>query len=116
MLAGADSINVVEARLKVQAHHQAQTDAELSELGDQLDGKEIVLEALSGGKERLYGSITAADIADKLEETTGLSVDKRKIEIDDSIRQIGTYDVNIRLSKDIVPKIKVTVTEKDSGS
>ena len=114
MLARANSINAVEAQLKVQAHRQAQTEVEMSELGNQLDGKEVVLEALSGGKDRLYGSITAADIADKLEETTGLSVDKRKIEIDESIRQTGSYDVTIRLSKDIVPKIKVTVTDKDS--
>jgi ribosomal protein L9 len=43
-----------------------------------------------------------------------LAVDKRKIEIEGSIRQIGSYDVGIRLAKGIVPKIKVTVTEKSA--
>ncbi len=114
VMAKADSINTIEAQIKVHARHQAETEAELTELGEKLEGQEIIVEARSGGKERLYGSITTADIAEKLEETTGLVVDKRKIEIDESIRQIGSYEVAVRLTKDIVPKIKVTVTEKSS--
>ncbi|MEE8419144.1 MAG: 50S ribosomal protein L9 [Dehalococcoidales bacterium] len=114
VMAKADSLNTVGAKIKVNARHQAESVAELTELGEKLEGQEIVLEARSGGKERLYGSITTADIAEKLEETTGLAIDKRKIEVPESIRQIGEYEVAIRLSKDIVPKIKVTVTEKSS--
>jgi large subunit ribosomal protein L9 len=96
-------------------HTQAQTEVELQELAGKLDGKEVVFFALTGGKERLYGSVTAADIAAELERTTGFVVDKRKIELPESIRQIGSYEVVIRLSKDITPKIKVTVTEKETG-
>ena len=114
VLARAESINAMKAKLEVQAHSQAQTEAELVEVANQLDGREIFLEARSGGKDRLYGSITAADIAAELENATGLAVDKRKFEIEESIRQIGSYEVNIRLAKDIVPKIKVTVTEKSA--
>ena len=114
LLARAESVNAIKAKLEVQAHSQAQTEAELSEVANQLDGREIFLEARSGGKDRLYGSITAADIATELENATGLAVDKRKFEIEESIRQIGSYEVNIRLAKDIVPKIKVTVTEKNT--
>lgn len=114
VMAKADSINTIEAKIKVHARHQAESEAELTKLGGKLEGQEIILEARSGGKERLYGSITTADIAEKLEETTGLAIDKRKIEIEESIRQIGSYEVTIRLTKDIVPKIKVTVTEKSS--
>ena len=114
LLARAESVNALKAKLEVQARSQAQTEAELSEVANQLDGREIFLEARSGGKDRLYGSITAADIATELENATGLAVDKRKFEIEESIRQIGSYEVNIRLAKDIVPKIKVTVTEKST--
>ena len=114
LLARAESVNALKVKLEVQARSQAQTESELSEVANQLDGREIFLEARSGGKDRLYGSITAADIAVELENATGLAVDKRKIEIEESIRQIGSYEVNIRLTKDIVPKIKVTVTEKST--
>ncbi len=111
LLARSESINTVGVKLKVEARSRAQTEAELIEMANQLDGREVFVEARTGGKDRLYGSITAADIAAKLEDATGLAIDKRKIELDESIRKIGSYEVNVRLSKDIVPKIKVTVTE-----
>ena len=110
--ARSEAIHAMGAQIKAKARIQAQTEAELVEIANSIDGREVFLEARSGGKERLYGSITTADIAAELEKTTGLAVDKRKIELDESIRQIGSYEVNIRLAKDIAPKIKVTITEK----
>ena len=114
LLAGSGAINTVEAQLEVKARNQAQTEAELLELANHLDGREVILEARIGAKDRLYGSITAADIAVELESTTGLIIDKRKIELDKAIHQLGSYEVAIRLAKDIVPKITVTVSEKAS--
>jgi len=114
LLANSESINTLAVKLEVQVHSQAQTESELVEMANQLEGREFFLEARSGGKDRLYGSITAADIADELENVTGLVVDKRKIELEESIRQTGSYEVDVRLAKDIVPKIKVTVTEKST--
>ncbi len=114
LLARSEAMNAVKAQLEIKARSQAQTEAELVEMASQLEGREVFLEARSGGKDRLYGSITTADIADELENNTGLAIDKRKIELDESIRQIGSYELTIRLAKDIVPKIKVTVTEKSA--
>jgi large subunit ribosomal protein L9 len=104
-----------KTQLEKRVHTQVETETELQELAGKLDGKEVVLSALTGGKERLYGSVTAADVAAELERTTGLVVDKRKIELPESIRQVGSYEVVIRLGKDITPRIKVTVTEKEAG-
>ncbi|MFC1988517.1 50S ribosomal protein L9 [Chloroflexota bacterium] len=112
LLADSETINAMAAKLEAQARSQAHTEAELVEIANQLDGKEVFLEAKSGGKDQLYGSITTADIAAGVEKATGLAVDKRKIELDESIRKVGSYEVSIRLGKDIVPKIKVTVTGK----
>ncbi|MFC2040979.1 50S ribosomal protein L9 [Chloroflexota bacterium] len=111
-LASSEAINTVGAQLKVRARSQARTEAELLELADHLNGREVILQARVGGKDRLFGSITAADIAVELENATGFTVDKRKIELEESIRQVGSYEVAIRLAKDIVPKIKVTVSEE----
>ena len=47
-----------------------------------------------------------------MESSLGLVVDKRKIDLEEPIRRVGSYEINIKLSKDIVPKIKVTVGEK----
>ena len=113
-LAKSDSINAVAVKMAAQARKEARTGAELVEMARQLEGKEVFLEAKTGGKSRLYGSITAADIAAELEKETSFTVDKRKIEMGESIRQIGTYEVGIKLTKDLVPKVKVTVTEKSA--
>ena len=111
-LAKSDSINAVAVKIAAQARSEARTEAELVEMAKQLDGREVFLEAKTGGKERLYGSITTADIAAEVEKVSGFAVDKRKIEVEESIRQIGSYDVIVRLTKDLTPVIKVTVTEK----
>ncbi len=108
----AEAINVLEAKIASQERSEVKTEAELIELAAQIDGREIFIEARSGGKDRLYGSITATDIASELETVTNLAIDKRKIKLDEPINQLGSYEITIRLAKDIVPRIKVTVTEK----
>ncbi len=110
LLATPQAISQAETRDKT----KAETNTELIELARQLDGKEVSLKAKAGAKDRLYGSITSADIASELSNTVGLVIDKRKIELDEPIRQLGSYEVAIRLAKDIVPKIRVTVTEEET--
>lgn len=112
LLAKPGNISSVEAQSKNVLRSEARTETELVELANQLDGKEITLQARAGTKDRLYGSITPADIVSELENVTGLAVDKRKIELVNPIRQLGSYEVPIRLTKDIIPKITVTVTEE----
>jgi large subunit ribosomal protein L9 len=102
-----------QVQTSVQA--QARTDQEMVELARQLEGKEVSLKAHAGAKERLYGSITSADIAAGLEKVTGIAVDKRKIELDEPIRQLGSYELTIRLGKDITPKIMVSVIEEETA-
>jgi len=113
VLADAKAANIIEARLKKKARIQAETEAEMRELAQQMEGKEVVLKARSGAKGQLYGSITNADIAEGLSKSTGLVVDKRVIELEEPIRQVGSYEIAIRLTKDIMPKIKVTIVEEE---
>ena len=114
VLASSPAISLVETQRKINARNQQQTGAELVELANQLDGREVFLKARVGAKDRLYGSITNADIAAELESTVGLVIDKKKIELAKPINQVGSYEVTIRLAKDVIPKIKVTVTEKET--
>ena len=114
VLASSSAISATEAQRKIRAREEAKIEAEMRELAGQLEGKEIILKAKAGAKDRLYGSITNTDIASGLESSAGLVIDKRKIELDEPIRKLGSYEVNIRLAKDIVPKIKVTVTGEEA--
>jgi large subunit ribosomal protein L9 len=113
VLADAKAANIIEARLKKKARIQAETEAEMRELAQQLEGKEVILKARSGAKGQLYGSITNADIAEELSKSTGLVVDKRVIELEEPIRQVGSYEIAIGLTKDIMPKIKVTIVGEE---
>ena len=115
VLVNPSATNTFEAQRKIRARHQAQVETELTELAQRLDGMEVSLKDRVGSKDRLYGSITSADIVSELQNTAGLVVDKRKLELAEPIRQLGTYEVVIRLAKDIVPKIKVTVVEEETG-
>ena len=114
LLASPSVISMAKTQRRIEEQKQDADMAKLVEMAEQIEGKEVNLQARIGSKERLYGAITASDIASELESTTGIVVDKRKIELDEPIRQIGTYDVPIRLAKDIIPKIKVTVKEKEA--
>ncbi len=113
LLAGSPAIILVEAQRKISSRNQQQTEVEVVELANQLDGREVFLKAQVGAKDRLYGSITNADIAAELESAIGLVIDKKKIELAKPIHQLGSYEINIRLAKDVIPKIKVTVTEEE---
>jgi len=98
---------ISQAETRAQKMEEVRLNAELMELASQLEGKELSLKARAGAKDRLYGSITSADIAAELNNTTGLAIDKRKIELDEPIRRLGSYE-------NIVPKIRVTVTEEEA--
>ena len=114
ILPSSSASNSLEVQRRINAKNQAKLEAEILELTNQLEGKEIILKAKAGTKDRLYGSITSADIASELKTTVGLVVDKRKIELAEPIRQLGSYEVAIRLAKDIIPKIKVRVAEEEA--
>jgi large subunit ribosomal protein L9 len=80
-------------------------------LAESLKGKEIKLTVKSGENGRLFGSITGKDIADELNKKFEVNVDKKKI-IVETIRQLGIYDVEVKLYPEISTKIKLVVSEK----
>jgi len=110
-LATSPATNLPEIQRQLATRNQS--EEALVKLANQLEGREVTLKARVGAKDRLYGSITSADIAAELQESVGVAIDKRKIELAEPIRQLGSYEVVIRLAKDIVPTIKVTVTAEE---
>ncbi len=115
VLASASATKLVAAQEKNRAHAQARLGAELAELAGHLDGKEITIAARTSDQDRLFGSITNTDIASELANVTGITIDKKKIELEEPIRHLGSYDITIKLAKDMLPRIKVTVVQKEAG-
>jgi len=105
----------LEAQQASRAKKKAQMAAETSKMAEQLDGSQVIIKVKGGVKGRLYGSVTSADIAQALSEASGLDIDKRKVELAEPIRELGTFEVAVKLGKNAMPKIKVNVVEQESG-
>ncbi len=80
-------------------------------LADKIKDIQIKIKMEHGQDGRLYGSVTAKDIAEKLKENTGIDVDKRKILIKESIKAYGNYTIEVKLMADISAKFTVLVHE-----
>jgi large subunit ribosomal protein L9 len=89
------------------AHAQAEK-AQAEELATVLGAVNMQMTAKAGEGDRLFGSITSQDIAEAL-EARGHSVDRRKIELESPIKELGEHHVPIRLHAEVVPSITVTV-------
>jgi large subunit ribosomal protein L9 len=109
VLANSAASSIVEAQLKKLAKQRAATEAEMTRQAASLNGKQVTLTGKVGAQERLYGSITSADIAEELGKTAGVVVDRRKIELAEPIHSLGNYDVTVRFTADITAVLKVTV-------
>jgi large subunit ribosomal protein L9 len=102
----------VESRLEKKKLEESIGREKLIELAQQIEGKEIRFEARMGGGERLFGSITAADVGEELSRAIGSVIDKKKIDIEKPFRQTGSYEVAVKLASDIRPKITVVIEEE----
>ena len=101
-----------EERRKAEERRQLLASAEMTDLAESLEGLEVVIRAKIGAHDRLYGAVTTADIADEVHRITGQDIDKRKVELDEPIHQLGEYEVSVKLSGDLVPKLRVVVEEE----
>jgi large subunit ribosomal protein L9 len=85
-------------------------------LAERLDGLRLVIAARVGESGRLYGSITAQDIAEKLQETLGEEIDRRKILLDEPIRTIGEHRVPVHLVGQLRPVVTVVVASPEEAA
>ena len=81
-------------------------------LAEQLEERSVTFNVRAGEEGKLFGSVTAADIADALERE-GLTIDRRVIKLDEPIKELGVHDVTVRLHADVQPKLKVWVVAEE---
>ena len=97
---------------KLRAAAEVRRDAEVKDLrafGEKVEGATLTLRARAGDEGRLYGSVTAAGIAEELTRLVGREVDRRLVQLAAPIKEIGEYEVPIRLHMEVVPTITVVV-------
>jgi large subunit ribosomal protein L9 len=93
----------------VAARHAAEEEQAARELKQRLEAQPIVIEAKAGSQGRLYGSVTTADVATAIQKQIGASVDRRDLEIDDPVRQVGSYQVSARLHRAVTAMVTIEV-------
>ena len=107
--ADAKILNEIKGREDSRKHKIEVETAEAKALAAKLDTILVKIPASSGADGRLYGSVTAKDIAEHLEKDYGIIVDKRKIQLSDPIRAYGQYDLDVKLYTDVSGKVHVLV-------
>jgi len=112
MVATPTVIKQGEARLEREKLEGSVDRDKLVELAQQIEGKEIRFKARMGVGERLFGSITAADVAEELSRAIGSVIDKKKVDMDKPLHQAGSYEIGVRLAGDLKPQITVVIEEE----
>lgn len=103
------AIKEAKTAVAVRARREARQQEAMLSLAQRLAGTPISIKAKVGAQGRLYGSVTNADVAAAIAEFTGETIDRRRIELEAPLRHVGTYEVPVRLAKDIVPVVTVVV-------
>jgi large subunit ribosomal protein L9 len=103
------NIRVAQARAEAEAKRQAALDADAVVLAEKLAGLTVTIEVRVGERGRLYGSVTARDISEALEKPLGLLLEHRQVELEEPIRQVGLFEVPLRLSRNVRASVQVAV-------
>src|SRR5215472_15886725 len=105
---------VIEQMKAAAVRRLAREKGDAENLAKQFAGVELHFTRKSGEHDQLFGSVTSADIARELEHN-GFNIDRRKIQLDEPLKTIGDFNVSIKLHRDVVVPIKVTI-QKEAGA
>ncbi len=100
-----------EERRQIEQSAEREREA-AQELAGELEGRALSFVRRASESGRLFGSVTAADIADELEKD-GVAVDRRAIRLDDPIKDLGEHGVPVRVHVDVEPTLKVSVVAEE---
>ena len=106
-----DAVNTMRMNDKATQERQARERAEAMELAKRMKAMTLTVYAKGGGAGRLFGSVTSQEIADAL-QSQGITLDKRKIVIDEPIKNVGTYTIRCKLGYEITAQLTVQIQEK----
>jgi large subunit ribosomal protein L9 len=109
VVATKGQVKQAEERLAAQQKRLQAARKDAEALAARIGGQTLRFTARVGELDRLYGSITSADIAEKLKTQTGVEIDRRKIDLDEPIKRIGIYPIKVQLVAGLEPLINVVV-------
>lgn len=106
------NLDALHQELEKKANEEKMHIKLMQKLKDDIQGKSVQIEIKVGVDGKLFGNVTTKMIADALEEQLGMTIDKRKIEIDKSINSLGIHNVTVDLHKDVRAEFQVHIIKK----
>ena len=111
MEATPDAINTMRMNDKAAAEKAARERAEAMDISRKLRELIVTVTAKGGGNGRLFGAVTTQEIAAALEKQSGIKLDKRKIVLNENIKNVGTYTATCKLGYEITAPLTVKIVE-----
>jgi len=108
--ANAAALNELKNREAALAHHIAEEKQEAMNAAAKIDGKEIVIHAKAGASGKLFGSVTAKEVAAEIEAQCGVAIDRRKINMNE-IKAYGEYSAEVKILGGINASVNIKITE-----
>jgi len=105
----------VEEANRAQATRQQRLLQASKAQADRLDGQVVTIRMKAGEQGRLFGAVTAADIAAVIGQTLGVQVDKRRLDLEEPIKHVGESVVEVRLAPEVRASVRVVVEAKRGG-
>jgi len=109
ILATESNVRELEHKKRVVAAKVAKERKEQTALRDRIQAVTLTVTARAGEEGKLFGSVTSVQIAELL-ASHGVEIDRRRIQLDEPIKELGEHAVEIRLQRDLVAKVKVVVS------
>ncbi len=114
VVASQGAVKQAEAIKQAVLRREAKTRAEAQELAKIIEQVTLTFRAKAGEGDRLFGSITSADIVESLAREKGITVDKRKIDLNSPLKELGTHQVAIKLHPEVSAKVAVVVEKEEA--
>ena len=112
VLATDGNKKIVEQERQAHVRREAKQVDEAQDLAKQLTGVTVTISQKAGENDQLFGSVTSKDVADALAAKDFTAVDRRRIQMDEPIKQLGEYKIPVRLHKDVIAEITVIVVKE----
>jgi large subunit ribosomal protein L9 len=103
---------IVEQERHAHVRKEAKLVGEAEDLAKLLTGVSVTITQKAGEHDQLFGSVTSKDVADAL-AAKDFNIDRRKIQLDEPIKQLGEFKVPVRLHKDVIAEVTVTVAKEE---
>ena len=103
---------IVEQERQAHLRRDAKLQTEAQDLAKLMTGVSVTITQKAGENDQLFGSVTSKDVADAL-AAKGFTLDRRKIQLDEPIKQLGEFKVPVRLHKDVTAEVTVLVAKEE---